>query len=196
MSLITLALCLFSVRLTAMEAESLSLGVGNLTRHIGKIQTTAAGEKNSFFEFNPYVNMELKFKFTESWITFSEFALFFPKTGTDEKVSRLAYFLNLGGAYRLSNFHFRASLGLFWERISTEDGSQNLNNGTGFTEFPMPSESSTTQNIISNWGIEYYFDPAYSFRAEASIFNLTNSLNRTFSYALIGVMHFDVPEFF
>lgn len=166
------------------------LGLGSYTLLPGKVQTDENGETSGIFDLEPYVLGGLEYQVYEDWSLIGEAGLVKPGSGRDPKISKMTYFLLFSGAYNFMDWVFRLGTGISMTRISSDGGTQALNNGTGTTDFPMPDGASVSQNLITTFGVEYYFHQEMSARLEGHYFNLASDDAKTLSYTLSFSYHF------
>ena len=170
-------------------ANDLYLGAGSLTQFVKKVQVDESGTQNEF-QFNPMIQGGANITLRGRMSLLPEFSFTLPKSGRDKNIKRFTYHMlaPLGLPYK--SFLFRAGLGLSLTRISGPGGEETLGNGTSSTSFPLPTEASTSQNIIVLVGAEYEFLKSWSGRVETFCFNPFDNLNRAFSYTLSIQYHF------
>ncbi|WP_127717375.1 hypothetical protein [Halobacteriovorax sp. HLS] len=164
-------------------------GAGSLTQFLGKAQTDESGSTDKF-DFNPYISIGTEFHLYESFSITPEIAFGFPCSGRDERISKWSYWLQALGAYSYKDFKFKFGPGLMMNQISSDGGTQTLNNGTGSSDFPMPNGSSTSRNLTLNTAAQWEFTKDVSTRVEAWIVNVTDSESRSLSYTLSFYYHF------
>lgn len=161
-----------------------NFGAGLMNQSPGRYQTTVAGEKSSF---NNRLALEtgLVYDLYEDWSLHGDFGLLWPGGNDETFISKQVYYLNGHIGYEVaSDWFLRAGAGLYFTRISGDGGTASIRNGTGFTNFPIPEETSTSRNATLNLAGEYFFDPEYSVKLETFLFNATSSRNRTYNVAL------------
>lgn len=167
-----------------------TVGVGNITQFVGKVQTDTAGGTNGF-EFSPYLNfgLELPLPFFKLSIL-PQLGLLIPKDGRDKRINKFEYFIIGDIGRHFSDFLIRLGAGLFMTNINSDGGTQELQNGNTTTAFYMPSRSYTARNLILDLGVEYMPHKKWSVRTEALVFNAEDSLDRAFSYTISFHYHF------
>lgn len=173
----------------AFEFKDLYAGAGTITQFVGRIQQDESGSTNSF-DFNPYLTVGSEFHLYKDFSFTPEFAFTFPKDGRDPHMKKWTYWTQLLGVYSWRDFKFKFGPGLIMNRISSEGGSQTLNNGGSFSDFPMPKGSSTSTNMTLNFATEWRFIKEVSTRFEGQLVNLTDSDSRAFSYTISFYYHF------
>ncbi len=172
-----------------VKAYDTTLSVGNLCEYVGKIQTDDNGATN-LCQFNPYLAGSLDFHLTSNFILSPELGFSVPKHGRDENINKMTFFFLANTKYKFSVFHFISGLGLFFTRISGSGGTEDLNNGTGVSSFPLPDSTTYSRNFIVNLGLGADFNKEWSADAHTYIFNLLKSEDRAFSIAINGTYHF------
>lgn len=170
-------------------AYDVTLSLGNLCEYVGKIQTDDSGSTN-LCSFNPYLASSIDFSQTNQLLLSPEIGFSFPKSGRDEKISKMSLFALANAKYKFSEFHFLGGAGLFFTRISGKGGSEELNNGTGTSAFPIPDSTVYTRNFIVNLGLGADFNKEWSTDLHTYIFNILTSEDRAFSIAINGTYHF------
>lgn len=98
-------------------------------------------------------------------------------------------------AYKLfsSQLSLRIGTGIHFMRISGKEKTQRLRDGNRFVDFPMPQDSSTSQNLLITPGIEWMLIknwPHLSIRYESHFYNLFDSLKSTHNQSLS--LHFHI----
>lgn len=177
--------------LTAHQARGYDLGLslGNLCEYIGKIQTDDNGSTN-LCSFNPYLATSVDFALSKQFFFSPELGLSFPRSGRDENISKMSLFALANTKFKFSEFHFIGGAGLFFTRIAGKGGTEELNNGTTTSSFPLPDSTIYTRNFILNLGLGANFGQEWSVEAHTYIFNLLESEDRAFSLAINGTYHF------
>ena len=171
------------------SAYDINLSLGNLCEYIGKIQTDDSGSTN-LCSFNPYLASSVDFAVTDQFLVSPEAGLSFPQSGRDENIKKMSLFALANAKYKFSEFHFIAGAGLFFTRISSEGGTEELNNGTSTSSFFLPDSTIYGRNFIVNLGLGANFAKEWSVDLHTYIFNLTTSEDRAFSLAINGSYHF------
>lgn len=169
--------------------DSLAIGVGTQTQFIGKVQVDENGDKNRF-EFNPYLSAALEISLLGDFSFFPEVGLLIPDSTRDPEISKTTFFTLAMFGYEINDWVLRAGLGLQMTSISANGGVQVLDNGNGQTSFPMPKGNSTSRNVITNIGVEYFLHKKWSARLDATIYNPFNKRNRAFGHQLAVHFHF------
>ena len=85
---------------------------------------------------------------------------------------------------------FKLGTGLSMARVSTDGGTQTLDNGTGTTDFPMPDAAVVSQNMVTTIGIEYYLHQEISVKLEGHYFNLLSENGQSWSHTASLSYHF------
>lgn len=166
------------------------LGIGSYTAMPGKVQTDDSGDTNGLFDLEPYILAGMEYQIYEDWSAFAEAGFVKPGSGRDPLVSKMTYFFLFSGAYNFMDWVFKLGTGLSMTRISTDGGTQTLNNGTTRTDFPMPDAAVVSQNLITTIGIEYYFHQEMSVKLEGHYFNLASEDGQAWSHTLSLSYHF------
>jgi hypothetical protein len=181
---------LIFLQLTSLfgKTADFSLGLGNLTNFVRRIQKDSHGKLNSY-EFNPFISTGFKFKFDHKWAIIPQLGMTFPKNGRDKKIRKFQYFAICDAGLQYESFVFRVGLGMFISKISSNGGNQTLLNGNSSTDFPMPNHSSLAHNLITNLGLEYFFHQSFSSHIQLMTFNLDDSTDRAISYT-IGINYY------
>ncbi len=191
--LLVIFVLIFNTDLHAkIKAEGLSLGLGNLTQFVQDIQTENNGSELNIWDTNLYleVNLELKSDKYKNWGLYPQFGLLFPQSGRHDKINKLSLFTLLNLGYLWKDFTFRLGMGLFFTRISSDGGTQELNNGGEISTFYLPEKTSTARNLITNLGLEHRLHRLWSTRFEFIGYNLEDSADRALSYTISFHYHF------
>lgn len=162
---------------------------GNLCEYIAQVQTDEKGSSN-LCQFTPYLAGSFDYPLSSEWILSPQLGFSIPQSGRDENIKKMNLFLLANTKYQLSSFHFTAGPGLFFTRLSGNGGTEELNNGTGMTSFPLPDRTIFTRNFILNLGMGVDFHRYWSADLQTYIFNLLTSEDRAFSIAVSGTYHF------
>lgn len=173
--------------------EEISLGMGNLTQFYDHVQVNTEGETNKF-EFNPFLEAEFKWSFYEDFSFTPELTIGIPRSGRDPLIKKMTYSFSGLLGYQLHDFTFKLGLGFYFTRISSDGGSQVLDNGLGQTSFPMPTEPSTSRNLVTLAGIKYRFAENWSAKTRLLIYNLPYEMNRAYSYSIGINYHISLEE--
>lgn len=183
---IGLIIALIAAKVSAYDT---ALSVGNLCEYVGKIQTDDSGSTN-FCSFNPYLAGSIDYAITNQLLLSPEAGISLPKSGRDENIDKMSFFFLANAKYKFSPLHLIAGAGLFYTRIQGPGGTQELNNGTSVTSFPMPDSTVYARNFILNLGIGADLSREWSADLHTYVFNALTSEDRTFSIALNGTYHF------
>jgi len=170
-------------------AYDATFSLGNLCEYVGKIQTDDIGSKN-LCSFNPYLAATLDYMLNPDWLASPEIGFTLPKSGRDENINEMSITLLINAKFKISSFHLIGGAGLFLTRLSVDGGSEELNNGTGTTSFPLPEGTIYSRNLILNMGVGLDFDQNVSADVHTYIFNLLTKEDRAFSIAINGTYHF------
>ncbi len=165
------------------------IGGGSLTQFVGKIQTDESGSTNSF-DFLPFIAGGAEFQLYDAFSFLPQLAVSFPKSGRDENINKLTYWLQFPVAYRYETFQLSMGPGILYNRISASGGTESLSNGVGTTDFPLPNGSSISSNLTLNLALGWNFYQDISAKVESWVINLTDSESRSFNYAISGYYHF------
>lgn len=174
---------------TFLDVKDFYAGAGSLTQFVGRIQQDESGSTNSF-EFNPYLSIGTEFGLYKDFSFAPEFSFSFPKSSRDSRISKMSYWAQLLAIYTWKDFKIKFGPGLIMNRISSDGGTQTLNNGTSTSDFPMPNGSSTSRNLTLNTAIQWQFIEQVSARFEGWAVNLSDSESRSFSYTFSAYYHF------
>ena len=189
-----LIILLFSVfyaaSVHALGIKDTYLGLGSYTSLPGKVQTDDSGDTNGLFDLEPYILGGLEYQIYEDWSAFAEAGFVKPGSGREPKISKMTYFFLLSGAYNFMDWVFKIGGGLSMTRISSDGGTQTLNNGTTTTDFPMPDAAVVSQNLITTIGVEYYFHQEMSAKLEGHYFNLASEDAQAWSHTVSVSYHF------
>lgn len=192
-------LFLFCSALQADIVEDLSLGLGNWTKYVGRVQKDAKANHRAI-DFLPYFSVsaqkQLLFLDEEGHFLFlPELGITFPYHGRDKWVDKLSFFAFAGLGYQYQDFVFFVAPGMAYTMIQLDGGTATLNNGVTTTAFPLVRGTSTASNFVVNLGVEYRLNPIevlnkFSFKTQVSLYNLTDSDSRTWAYFLSLHYHF------
>lgn len=180
---------LLTLRSFSASAYDVNLSVGNLCEYVGKIQTDDIGSMN-VCTFKPYLATAIDYSVTSDIIVSPEIGFSLPKHGRDENIDEMNLFLLANGKYKFSNFHLIAGVGIFLTRIAGNGGTEELNNGTSTSSFPLPDSTSYSSNTILNFGLGATFYSSWSADLHTYIFNAISKDDRAFSVAINGTYHF------
>lgn len=177
------------------QPQDWKVGAHLLALHMDQIQVDDQGEQNTF---NPDLFFSLEGSWqldlvheNLSWVP--QLGLGLPSSGRDENINKWQYFLNSPFRYSWTqNLHSHFGPGLFMTRLSSDGGTAELDNGTGTDSFFLPEESSTSMNVIWSVGGRWNFRPQFSLGTDLIVFNLTESISRTFSGSLS--LHYSFGE--
>lgn len=165
----------------------LELGLKNLTQFVGKIQNDDQGNTESFA-------VQLKMVGALHWtlyqdLSFSpELGLGFPRKGRDEHIKKYEFYLLLPLSYQVSEFQLNFGPGFYFTHLTSQGGTQTLQNGNSTEEFFLPSGKTTARNLILTTGIDWKFLPEVFVKTQMFVFNAETSQNRAFSY-LVGLTY-------
>jgi hypothetical protein len=164
-------------------AYDASVGLGNLSEFIGKIQTDDQGN-SAIISLNPYLKLNIDFIYdakNPNHIINSEIGLTIPKSDPDPNTHRLKFFGLLNYKYQLESLYTKIGLGLFFTRVWANDGEEELNNGSSTTSFPLPDKATVSRNAIVNLALGHSITTNLNAEIQSMIFNLTNNEDRAFS---------------
>jgi hypothetical protein len=188
-------LLVFFFNITILQAAftDVTIGAGLIDEHIGLYQTNTNGDKNKFnyrvlLEAQTFVNFSLA---GFDYILIPSFGFQFPKSTEESAITKYSSYLGLNLGYNLSkSFLLQGGTSFYMTYFTTDGGTTSLPNGNNPSqEFPLPEESSMATNITTNIALQYFLDDL-SFKAQGFVFNLMNSRNRTYTYALTMHYHF------
>lgn len=163
------------------------VGAHLIALHIDRIQVDDQGGQNGI-DPDLFLSLEGSWKLEAvhenlSWAP--QLGLGLPHSGRDENINLWQYFLNSSFRYSwIPELQTHFGPGLFMTRISSDGGTVELDNGTGTDSFFLPEESSTSLNVIWSLGGRWEFRPDFSLGADLIVFNLTESISRTYSASL------------
>ncbi len=172
------------------QFSDLNLGAGLMNQSIGKFQDSSDGSKS---KFNHRLTLEagLEYDLNSDFFLAGDFGALWPGGADEDYISKKVFYFNFHAGYSLSEeFDLRLGTGMTLTTISGDGGTTELQNGVGTTSFIIPDQSTTARNITFNIAGLYHFHPEYSVKLELLVFNLINSRNRTFNYALTARYHF------
>lgn len=170
-------------------AHDFSLGIGNLSEYIRKFQTDDNGTL-SLVNFNPYLKAEYDYNLTEKFSFSPVITLMLPKNNGDSKTTHWSFYTTANAQYKLNNFLLSSGLGFYFTRISSDGGTEILNNGTAQTSFPLPDDPVISRNFIFTISGMYKMNPEWSIELNTLIFNLLNNDDRAFSVGINCNYHF------
>jgi hypothetical protein len=161
--------------------------------HMRKVQTDEEGSLNTF---RPKLNIQgaLNWPLIKALSLSTELHLGLPQKGRDENIKKINWSLLFPLVFTLPNerFRLRSGAGLSFLRIWGPGGTARLDNGIGSDNFFLPSEAQTTMNTLWFIGAEFLWSPEWSARLDAQVFNLTDSVSRSFSTLLSVHYHFEI----
>lgn len=184
-SAVFLCLLLISSKLYS-QIDDISLGLGNTHEFIDDVQINNTGDKNgiSNLELDPYVSMAFTFNIEDDWYFIPEVSFQLPNTSEDENTTKYSYLLKTSIGYRLYSFQFIAGTGLAFNTIKGKGGTQKLDNGLGTDNFPVPSSTATSSNLILSLGTEYFPVEEISTKLELLVYNIHAPIERSYSYTI------------
>jgi hypothetical protein len=180
--------CFFLI-LGKVYAYDVSLSVGNLCEYVGKIQTDDSGSTN-LCGFNPLIVGTYEYQLKNQFSLAPEIGFTIPKSGRDSYINKMSLFAVANGKYHLSNYHFIAGVGLFFTRLSSSGGNEELRNGTGTASFPLANGVVFSRNFILNFGVGHDFNKDWSVDCQIFLFNALHKEDRSVSVAFKGIYHF------
>lgn len=178
------------------QPQDLKVGAHLLALHIDQVQVDDQGTQNGL-DPDLFLSLEASWQLdliheNLSWAP--QLGLGLPHSGRDENINKWQYFLSSPLRYSWGEkiqSHFGP--GLFMTRLSSRGGTAELNNGTQNTDnFFLPEESSTSMNLIWSAGARWEFRPQFSLGTDLIVFNLTESISRTYSASLS--LHYSFGE--
>lgn len=174
---------------TSSYVTDLNVSLGNLCEFIGQYQKDETGKKNTC-TFLPLLSTGYGVVLNEDWTIRPELSASFPQSGRDPNVKRMVISTLLNAEYKTTYLDLVAGTGLFFTRISGPGGEALLNNGNSQDSFPLPSEAVYTRNLVLNLGANYNFNKDWSSGLYTHIFNLLDSVDRTYSLGIKFTYHF------
>ncbi|EPZ50644.1 hypothetical protein M902_3264 [Bacteriovorax sp. BAL6_X] len=186
----TLLLCIISILPLSILAKDhsipgeFSLGIGNLTKYVGKIQSDIDGGRN-YFAFNPFIRANFRTDIPWQKALNIEAGLTIPKSSEDSAVTVTNFWIQALIEHTF-NQHFRihAGLGIFFTYTAMDGEIQTLGNGMSTQQFYTPEDYQTAINNIVIVGGDYLFNKSYYLNGQLSVFNIEDGQERAFSYAL------------
>lgn len=167
-----------------LTLQSWSLGAGGKTDFINTLQVDRQGSKNSF---DPELTLLGGIHFNAPWVfPFIEAGSTIPGKGRDPNITRFSWFANTGvqGRFDLGApkaLGVKTGVGMSMTTISSQGGTQTLQNGNQTDSFPMPSGTTITRNVIAVFGLNYDLLNHWRFAADYHLFNPFNDRNRAWS---------------
>lgn len=191
-TLFTLVSCFHFITVKAKFTD-LTIGAGLIDEYVGLYQTNSSGDKNKFdyrvlVEAQTFVNFSL---YGFDYILIPSAGFQFPKSTEESAITKYTSYLGMNlGYYLTKSFLLQGGSSLYMTYLTSDGGTSALPNGNNPSqEFPLPEESSLATNITTNVALQYFFDD-FSFKAQGFVFNLINSRNRSYTYALTMHYHF------
>ncbi|WP_412470560.1 MULTISPECIES: hypothetical protein [unclassified Halobacteriovorax] len=186
----SLLLCIICILPFSIKAQELnipgefSLGVGNLTKYVGKIQTDIDGGRN-YFTFNPFIRANYRTDIAWEKKLNIETGLTLPKSSEDSAVTVTNLWIHALIEHTFNqSFRVQAGVGIFFTYTAMDGKMQTLGNGTSTQQFYTPDDYQTAVNNIVILGADYLFNKTYFVNGQLSVFNLEDGDERAFSYAL------------
>ena len=160
-----------------------SLGIGNMTKYVGKVQKDLDGGRN-YFDFNPFLRANYRTDFYWDKKLILELGLTIPQEGADEAVTVTNLWLQALLEHMINNFRLQAGLGLFFTYTKMDGQAQTLGNGLSTQTYNTPEDLQTAVNNIIVIGSDYLMNEDIFFNAQISAFNIEDGDERAFSYGL------------
>lgn len=182
------ALLLLVSMTTYAKVSDIHFGIGNLSQNYDHVQETESGDMNGF-ETRPYLILGFTYDFSGDVDLYPEFGITPPYHGEDEKIDKLTFFFSLPAGYRAGDFLFLLGPGFIMTRITSDGGTERLNNGTGYDDFYLPYESSTSRNFMLTGGVQFFYTDWGSTKLGFQVLNMTNSLSRVYNFTLSFNLH-------
>lgn len=171
------------------KTHDLYASLGNLCEFIGIYQTNDEGTKNTC-GFLPTLSGSLDYQLTSKFIVSPQIGITMPKSGNDENIKRMTFFLLTNMKYKTAYVNFIAGTGFYITRISGPGGEEELNNGDAMDSFPLPKDAIYSRNFIINLGLGLDFNQEWSGELYTYIFNATKSEERAYSLGAAISYHF------
>jgi len=177
---------LLPITLFARE-NHFSLGLEAFNQFMGKAQVDTEGTLNYFrpqlfIATEYFINIDKEKKFSlHPNISFG-----LPLKDGDDHTTSWALAATFSAGWTLSNFLLQVGLGLEFNMIWGNGGTERLNNGNSYTEFWLPSQFHSSRNLLINFSGDWFFLHHWALRVGGYIYNLESSQKRSLSY-LIGV---------
>ncbi|MFG1494556.1 hypothetical protein [Halobacteriovorax sp. ZH4_bin.1] len=186
-TLLLCIICIFPFSIVAKDLNipgEFSLGVGNLTKYVGKIQTEIDGGRN-YFTFNPFIRANYRTDIPWQKALNLEAGLTIPKSSEDSAVTVTNFWIHALIEHTFNqNFRMHAGLGVFFTYTAMDGEIQTLGNGMSTQQFYTPEDYQTAVNNIVILGGDYLFNKTYFVNGQLSVFNIEDGDERAFSYAL------------
>lgn len=181
--------------------RNISLTLGNLTPQANSVAINEQGQKNNF-EFNPYLGAFYRHRLNEQWALYPELGITYPDNGRDDTITKVISFLRSDLGYQFPQFSFlvwRVGYSLFFTYIKGKGGLKTIRNGSSYSSFFVPNQSSTSISSTLDFGPEFlisHFDAEIplSIKAQVHVHSLFASLSRQYSYSVS--LNFSLQNFF
>ncbi|AYF44351.1 hypothetical protein BALOs_1348 [Halobacteriovorax sp. BALOs_7] len=160
-----------------------SLGIGNMTKYVGKVQKDLDGGRN-YFDFNPYLRANYRSDFYWDKKLILEIGLTIPQEGADDAVTVTNLWLQALIEHVISDFRLQAGAGLFFTYTKMDGEVQTLGNGISTQQYNTPSDVQTAVNNILVIGSDYLLNKDIFINGQISAFNIEDGDERAFSYGL------------
>lgn len=177
---------LFSIQTNAQNyifPGEFSLGAGNMTKYVGKIQKDLDGSRN-YIDFNPFLRMNYRGDFYWDKKFILELGVTIPQSGADDAVTVTNLWVQALIEHMISDFRLQAGIGLFFTYTKMDGQTQRLSNGVGTSEFNTPEDLQTAVNNILIIGSDYLFNKKLFLNGQLGVFNIEDGDERAFSYAI------------
>ncbi len=162
-----------------------TFGLSSLTNYVGKVQTDKEGHTRKF-EFSPFFSATMKWFIYDKFSLIPELGMGLPEKGVDKNIQRFHYQILTNLGYNYKDLLLTFGMGLAFTRLTSSGGEELLENGLGYTNFYLPSHTSTSRNFIFTLGADYIVFQGWGATAKLITYNLTDKSKRAFSY-LVGV---------
>lgn len=182
----------------AAPTKRLDLGLTYISYQMSRVSTASDGSKSTmgttFYDL----------KFLYQWpiaekLSFSPTLLYMPdqlysQESPDKATKTSLTLLSFPVVYHIDDFWTaNAGFGILHYTLRGTGGSQVLNNGSGQTEFSLPSRTVTTRTVVFQYGADYKWNET-KFGLDMLVQNLLSNTKRTYSLVL-GVTHNILPYF-
>jgi hypothetical protein len=166
--------------------------LGTLTEFYDAIQVDDQGTTDKF-AINPLIGFSLDIEITPQWTWAPELNWVLPREA-GEGITKNIIMIRNDAIWRASDiFRLRVGTSFMINNMRGEGGSRRLNNGSGTSEFYVPSESRTSINNTLDLGAEVLMDE-FAFRFQTYIYSLLKSERRQISYSLTLTYYYDMGK--
>jgi hypothetical protein len=161
----------------------LEVGVKNLSHFVGKVQVDDQGGTEKFDIALMFAGLA-HFPINEEFSFSPELGLGLPSKGRDENIKKYQFYLLLPASYSAGQFLFHFGPGFYFSHLTSDGGTEVLQNGNTTEAFFLPSGATTARNFILTAGADWMFYPDFLIKTQLFVFNAEASENRAYSYLL------------